>query len=258
MIYTRTLLNDVYARLGDPTRSIYTINRIISLINKALRNISTNTNIFHKSITIAIQDKQSKISMPKDFFQFVRVQTKKEGRVIPFITYEEMDNKVRDWQNKEGAKIENIVFNHMNMGEVVLYPKVSNKIDSGYKSNSLYGMITKIETTQNYDIIETKEEYGMYEFVEHAVLDIIYNSIPNDVVSEEDSIDVPEMIADAVALFVVSEALKDSIATQNIEKASYFYAEYQIKIDEFVKNATSKNYSNHDRTYRNIAYSTYP
>jgi len=256
MITVDSICNDIYIRLGDTDKQVYNINRIIQLINKGLRDVSIRTNMFYRIIHIVIDNEQNIIRLPIDFQRLIYVEDAL-GKNIGFKTIEEISSTNPNWKEQVGSRIEAIIYNNNNLAQFYIFPKIKNIMNSGIHSNSPYGMITNfVENSIKYTIID-KQEYGMYEIVQPSILCITYNSLPKEIESIRDSVDIAPQVIDLLTMYVVFEALKDNTSTMSMGKASLLQAEYEVALDRYINNTKALNYTEVDRDYASVLFATY-
>ena len=247
----QSLINDIRPKLGDTSSRKWEDSSIIRVINEGLKDLAKHANIHYSSKTYPILPYQRSLYIEdKDFIKLKRVRL--DNETIEFCTDTYMDERVYKWEEKQGEKLEAIVYNNLNIRELTLYPLLTetsanytalNDSDRllidipGVSQEDVYGLITSLDLE---DIIEPENVYDEdklegYEPITHLSdvftnIAIQYYSTPAEVSLVTDEIDFDESYTNTLVYYVAGVLLLEDARTENRNLGNSYLQKYAFDI----------------------------
>lgn len=114
------ILTRVRDSLADPRKERWDDARLVRLIDEAQKVIARRFELFRGETLVGLTVDSPMYKLPDDVWRITRASF--DHRVVPMMTYDEMDKRDADWMVKEGTKLEAIIFNNRSMNEIRVYP----------------------------------------------------------------------------------------------------------------------------------------
>ncbi|AFV51091.1 structural protein [Vibrio phage VPMS1] len=147
------ILTRVRDSLADPNKERWTDARLVRLIDEAQKVISRRFELFRGETLVGLTVDDPTYKLPSDVWRITRASF--DQRLVPMMTYDEMDKRDSAWMTRTGAKLEAIIFNNRSMNEIRVYPLPDEDFLSvEYEFETDFGSVDKPELSEG-------EEFGV-------------------------------------------------------------------------------------------------
>jgi len=266
MSRVETIIQRARDTLADPEKTRWSDEKLVRYANDAQSDIVRRAKLLRKKITMAIKEHIPLYQLPDDFLLLDRVAVQGEN-ALTLLSQSELIQKKDYWEDDEGKKILGVVYDKYNRGYIRLYPIPIEQYESRAEMNSPYGITTYISngtmnsvygiatdmTTFNTEV-EFTSRYGVLTDDAATNLLIIYyirKPIPITSISQDPEID--ETFDRAMKHYVVGNALRDDMDTQNRATGAEELALFEKEIREALKDDATdftRNNSQYRTNYR--------
>ena len=144
------ILTRVRDSLADPHKERWTDARLVRLIDEAQKVIARRFELFRGETLVGLTIDNPVYKLPDDVWRITRASF--DNRLVPMLTYDEMDKRDSAWMTRAGNKLEAIIFNNRSMNEIRVYPLPSEDFLSvEYTFEPEFGTVDKPEFSSGDD-----------------------------------------------------------------------------------------------------------
>lgn len=212
-IKAKEIIDDARYTLADTDKDRWSDSRLLKLLNHGISDIAKYTTLFVEDTLYKIQNNVVDIDMSNISTKIVRAEYL--GVALPLYSFEQMDEKCKDWQKHRDTKVKAIVYGHQRNGLVKQYPIVENSVNDLITYTGSYGIVTGI-THSDLTEIRTEEIFGdLADLPSEGVIKFYYVRDHKKVVDINEVLDIDELVAPMLKHYVTGMALRDNQDTQN-------------------------------------------
>lgn len=243
MLVEDILLQSRYI-ISDVDKERWSDTRLIALLNNALRDVAKRTILFIEPTFYVVQNLLVDIDLTDKVVKIVRAEYLDEP--LPFYTFEEMDDKNKEWQLETGTEVLAIVYSKQRAGLYKQYPIVENAQNTHVEYNQLYGVTTDISYSDIQPVLaDAIGDIGSVP--DEGIIKFYYVRKHDKVTDLADELQIDDLVEEPLIHYVAAMALRDNQDTQNRGMAKEELGMYEELVDMY-SIEKSKQFARTDRT----------
>lgn len=212
----KDLLKKVRFSLSDTEVSRWSDDRLISLLNDCISNITLKTIIFVNEAYIKLVNGKVDYDLSDIAVKIIRVEFEKKPLV--FKSLADMDGKNSTWQNDEGSRIIYVIPDKRREANFKLYPILKNTAvtlsDNNVNYSGSYGIVTGISYTDIPLVIA--DDFGdISPIPADGYIKVFYIKRHAEITDINDTLDLSSVAQELAQHFIVGKALRDNQDTQS-------------------------------------------
>ena len=235
---------DIRDILGDFDGTRYTPERILRVINKAVKQFSLDTEIL-SGFTDAVEPTECPYTFKLHDEAITLTRVTLGGVNIKVVSHEDMDLIDQRWQTRTTmSKVTHVIYDKMDKGKVRLYPTPTDIALHYFNKNTAYGILT-VPTNKEYGLYHdtskldssrcnkmTDQQYGILEGLSlfKIDLDFYYTRTHKELKSQSDLLGFDDVWANAILHYASSRLLLSDRDVQNNTLASIEYKNYMKEV----------------------------
>lgn len=227
------LIDRIRDTLSDPDKDRWENDRLIRAINEAMLDINKQAKVLRSKAYSTLQAGVSTYDLGNEIQLITRVLH--DGKSLPFKTHAEMDEISDTWEEDIGNEIKYIVYDHLNRGQIKVYPILESDIEV---IDPVYGVV--VEVTD----VALSSVYGVLVDIYEPKGDLILYFIkkPTEVDELEDEIELDDTWDKALKHYVCGSVLRDDKDAQNRTFGNEEIQLYGVEL-KVAKRVSSENFT---------------
>lgn len=247
----KDILKKARYTLSDTAKDRWSDERLLALLNDGIIDIAKNTTLFIETLFYIVVNDTYDITLYDKALKVLGAEYL--DLPLEFISWEEMNNRKRDWQQDKGTEVKSLVYDRQRNAQFRQYPIVENAINNNIEFNASYGIVTDISYSDIIpEVVEGNGDIGA--FPDDALIKFYYIRRHAVIVDINDTVLIDELIEKPLVHYISGMALRDNQDAQNrsmgSEELSLYYQnveEYALqKFELFVRTKHEAKYRPHD------------
>lgn len=222
------LLTRVRDVLADPSGERWSDAVLLRLLNDGINDFVTQTKALQETVYIELTIGEPSYDLSGRFISISRIQY--QDKVIPLVSRADMDKKDLSWRAESGI-VTAAIYDTGRPARITLYPVPTYGDTANIITNSDYGII--VDINYSAEIIDIIEDLGTFDISEYfSVFGVVK---PTTILTKEDDFPIDTTWQYIINHYIVGNALRADMDTQNREMGNEELNIYSSKVKEISK-----------------------